>query len=163
MKLTEETRIRKALVIHWHRSKWQAAMLVSTLKPTKKRRDNVRSNLHSGQYAASVSSDHSQGQALVEPLALPGVARHINGTNCILNYEHGDSVDVTAVMLKFSCTFLKSVFNILRMPLYSSVAVHWLYNGKQNHWKDVDVFHSDTVQKWKFTHFWFRYYHWSRF
>jgi len=38
----------------------------------------VRSNSHTGQYAGSISPDHSQGQTLVEPLALPGVARHIN-------------------------------------------------------------------------------------
>jgi len=36
----------------------------------------IRSNLHTDQYAGSVPSDHSQGQALVEPLSLPGVARH---------------------------------------------------------------------------------------
>jgi len=34
--------------------------------------------LHTGQYAGNVSSDPSQGQALVEPLALPGANRHIN-------------------------------------------------------------------------------------
>jgi len=44
--------------------------------------DDVRSNLHTGQYSGSVSPDHSQGQALVEPLALPDVARHINKFLC---------------------------------------------------------------------------------
>jgi len=33
----------------------------------------IRSNLHTGQYAGRVSSDHGQRQALVEPLSLPGV------------------------------------------------------------------------------------------
>jgi len=32
----------------------------------------IRSNLHTGQSAGSVPSEHSQGQALVEPLSLPG-------------------------------------------------------------------------------------------
>jgi len=44
-------------------------ILVSTLKATKKT-DNNQIKL--------VSSDYSQGQAPVEPLALPGVTRHIN-------------------------------------------------------------------------------------
>jgi len=34
--------------------------------------------LHTGQYAGIISPGHSQGQTLVEPLALPGVAKHIN-------------------------------------------------------------------------------------
>jgi len=54
-------------------------MVISTLKAaTRKRTRKVRSNSHTGQYAGSISADHSQGQTLVEPLALPGVARHIN-------------------------------------------------------------------------------------
>jgi len=32
--------------------------------------------------AFPLTSDHSQGQTLVEPLALPGVARHINKFLC---------------------------------------------------------------------------------
>jgi len=53
--------------------------VISTLKAaTRKRTRKVRSNSHTGQYAGSISPDHSQGQTLVEPLALPGVARHIN-------------------------------------------------------------------------------------
>jgi len=57
-------------------------MLANTLKAIKIRTDNIRSNLHTGQYAGSVSSDHSQGQVLVEPLALPEVAKHINKFLC---------------------------------------------------------------------------------
>ena len=54
-------------------------MVISTLTAaTRKRTCKVRSNSHTGQYAGSISPDHSQGQMLVEPLALPGVARHIN-------------------------------------------------------------------------------------
>jgi len=52
--------------------------VVSTLKAARKRTGKIRSNLHTGQYAGSISPGHSQGQTLVEPLALPGVATHIN-------------------------------------------------------------------------------------
>jgi len=62
--------------------KWQAATLVSTLEASKKRTDSIRSNLHAGHYASSVTSGHSQGQVLVEPLALPVVTRHINKFLC---------------------------------------------------------------------------------
>ena len=55
-------------------------MMISTLKAaTRKRTCKVRSNSHTGQYAGSISPDHSQGQTLVEPLAFPPrVTRHIN-------------------------------------------------------------------------------------
>jgi len=53
-------------------------MVVSTLKAARKRAGKIRSNLHTGHYAGSISLGHSQGQTLVEPLVLPGVARHIN-------------------------------------------------------------------------------------
>ena len=50
-------------------------MVISTLKAaTRKRTCKVRSNSHTGQYADSISPDHSQGQTLVEPLALPAVS-----------------------------------------------------------------------------------------
>jgi len=42
----------------------------------------VTSNLHTDQYGGSVSFEHSQGQALVESLVLPGVTRHINEFLC---------------------------------------------------------------------------------
>jgi len=64
-------------------------MLVSTLNATKKT-DNVRSRLHTGQHAGSVSSDHRQGQALVEPLALPGFTRHINKFLCKATQKRGN-------------------------------------------------------------------------
>jgi len=50
----------------------------TTVLENRKRTRKVRSNSHTGQYAGSISPDHSQGQTLVEPLALPGIARHIN-------------------------------------------------------------------------------------
>jgi len=55
-----------------------------TEKQQKQSQQNIL-NLHAGQYAGSVgaSSDHSQGQALVEPLVLPaGVTRNINKFLC---------------------------------------------------------------------------------
>jgi len=53
-------------------------MVVSTLKAATKRTGKIRSNWHTGQYPGSISLGHSQGQMLVEPLELPGAARHIN-------------------------------------------------------------------------------------
>ena len=52
-------------------------MVVSTLKAAGKRTGKIISNLHTGQYTGSISPGHSQGQTLVEPLALPGVTRHL--------------------------------------------------------------------------------------
>ena len=46
-------KLLRIIAIHWHRGKWQAAMLVSTLEATKKRKE-WRSILHIGQYAGSV-------------------------------------------------------------------------------------------------------------
>jgi len=59
------------------RSKWQAGTLVNALRVVK-----IRSNLHTGQYASGVPSDHGQRQALVEPLSLPGVAWNVNKFLC---------------------------------------------------------------------------------
>jgi len=44
----------------------------------------IRSNLHTGQYASSVPSDHSHGQVLVESLSLPGITWHddVNKLSC---------------------------------------------------------------------------------
>jgi len=44
--------------------------------------DKIRSNLHAGQYADNVPSDHGQGQALMEPFLLPRVTWHINKFLC---------------------------------------------------------------------------------
>jgi len=52
-------------------------MVISTLKAaTRKRTPEVRSNSHTGQYAGSISPDHSQGKTLVEPLATWGRQTH---------------------------------------------------------------------------------------
>jgi len=48
------------------------------LKAARKITGKIRSNLHTGQYTSSISPGHIQGQTLVEPLALPGVPRHLN-------------------------------------------------------------------------------------
>jgi len=44
-------------------------MVFSTLKAAR-RAGKIKSNLHTGQYTGSISPGHSQGQTLVEPLAL---------------------------------------------------------------------------------------------
>ena len=59
------------------RGKWRAGTLVNALRVAK-----IRSNLHTGQYASGVPSDHGQRQALVEPLSLPGVAWNVNEFLC---------------------------------------------------------------------------------
>ena len=59
------------------RGKWRAGTLVNALRVAK-----IRSNLHTGQYAGGVPSDHGQRQALVEPLPLPGVAWNVKEFLC---------------------------------------------------------------------------------
>jgi len=67
-------------------------MLVSTLKATKKitDRDNIRSNLHTGQYAGSGSPDHSWGEVLVKPLVTPWGSRYINKFLCKTTQKRGN-------------------------------------------------------------------------
>jgi len=55
------------------RGKWWAGTLVNALRVAK-----IRSNLHTGQYAGGVPSDHGLRQALLEPLSRPGVAWNVN-------------------------------------------------------------------------------------
>jgi len=50
--------------------------------------------LHTGQYAGSISPDHSQGQTLVVPLALPWVARHINKLFCKTTQKRGSGLAI---------------------------------------------------------------------
>jgi len=70
-------------------------MVISMLKAaTRKRTRKVRSNSHTGQYAGSISPDHSQGQTLVEPLAFPGVARHINKSLCKTTQKRGSGLAI---------------------------------------------------------------------
>jgi len=40
-------------------------------------KNSIRSNLRTGQYAGSISSDHSQEQALVEPLGSPDINKFL--------------------------------------------------------------------------------------
>jgi len=80
-------------------------MVVSTLKATRKRTGKIRSNLHTGQYAGSVSPDHSQGQTLMEPLAPPGVARHINKFLCKTIQKRGSGLAIHTSGL--NCHWLK--------------------------------------------------------
>jgi len=120
MKLTERTRIQKATALRQHRDKWQAAMLVSTLKATKgkKRTDNVRSNLHICQYAGSVCPDHSQGQALVESLAFPGVTRHINKFLCKTTQKRGSGFAIHTSGLNCHCLKVVNVLEVMESLVF---------------------------------------------
>ena len=82
----KHTEDNKAHIKHRHsegdgytlkRSKWRVGTLVNAMRVAK-----IRSNLHIGQYAGGVPSDHGQRQALVEPLSLPGVAWNVNEFLC---------------------------------------------------------------------------------
>jgi len=70
-KLTESIEHLEGNSMHWRLV--GTVILGSTLGTTK-----IKSNLNTGQYTGSVPSDHSQGQAMVEPLLLPGITRYIN-------------------------------------------------------------------------------------
>ena len=82
-------------------------MVVSTLEATRKRTGKSRSNLHTGQYAGSVSTDHSHGQTLVEPLLLPGVTRRINKFLCKTTQKGGNGLATRTSGL--NCHWLKVV------------------------------------------------------
>ena len=69
-------------------------MVVSTFKATRKGTGKIKSSLHTGQYAGSVSPDHGQGQTLVEQLALPGVARRINKVICKTTQKRGSGLAI---------------------------------------------------------------------
>ena len=90
-------------------------MVVSTLKAARKRTCKIRSNLHTGQYAGSISPGHSQGQTLVEPLALPGVARHINNFLRKTTQERGSGLAIHTSGL--NCHWLK-VANALEVMIF---------------------------------------------
>ena len=82
-------------------------MVVSTLKATRKRTGKIRSSLHTGQYAGSFSPDHSQGQTLVESLALPGVTRRVNKFLCKTTQKRGSGLAIHISGL--NCHWLKVV------------------------------------------------------
>jgi len=82
-------------------------VVISTLKATRKRTVRIRSNLHTGHYPGSVSLDHSQGQRLVEALALPGVDRHINKFLCTATQKRGSGLAIHTSGL--NCHWLKVV------------------------------------------------------
>ena len=76
-------------------------ILVSTLGTTK-----IRYNLHTGQYASRVPSDHNQGQMLGEPLSLPGVTRHQKFL-CKVAQKRDGGLNIR--MNGFNCDWLKVV------------------------------------------------------
>jgi len=92
-KLTEGTNIWKAIAMHWSRGKWGAVILVSTLATTE-----IRSNLHTYQYAGSVPPNYSQGQVLVESVLFPGVTRHINKFLCEAAQKGGSGLTMHTIL-----------------------------------------------------------------
>jgi len=84
------------------RGKWWAGTLVNALRVAK-----IRSNLHTGEYAGGVPSDHCQRQALVEPLPFPGVAWNVNKFLCKTAQEGGSGLAVHTS--GFDCNWLKIV------------------------------------------------------
>jgi len=75
------------------RGKWRARTLVNALRVAK-----IRSNLHTGQYASSVPSDHGQRQALVEPLSIPGAAWNFKKFLCETAQEGAVDLSYTPVV-----------------------------------------------------------------
>ena len=121
--------------------------VVSTLNATRKRTGKIRSNLHTCQYADSVSHDHSQGQTLVEPLAFPGVAKRINKFLCNedhskkgqwtchiytsgLNYHWLKVVTALEVMIFF--TSLCCSTSLLNCIFYGEVMLHQYVSNQQS-------------------------------
>ena len=98
-------------------------MVISTLKAaTRKRTRKVRSNSHTGQYAGSISPDHSQGQTLVEPLALPGVTRRINKPLRKTTQKRGSGLalhtnGLIGLVVSGNCFGGHDIFGILRPQL----------------------------------------------
>jgi len=87
-------------------------MVVSTLKAARKRTGKIRSHLHTGQYqyAGSISPGHSQGQTLVEPLALCRVARHIDKFLRKATQKRGSGLAIHTSGL--NCHWLKVVIDL---------------------------------------------------
>ena len=103
--LTENTDIRKAMAMHWREAsdgQEQWLMHWGWLK------SDLRSSLHTGQYAGCVPSDHSQRQALLEPLSLPGVAWNVNEFLCETAQKGGSGLAVHTSG-GFDCNWLKVV------------------------------------------------------
>jgi len=69
--------------------------------------------LHTGQYFGSVSSDHSQGLALAEQLALPGVARDINKFLCEATQKGTMDLPYTQVVSPRTFSDLALVFLVI--------------------------------------------------
>jgi len=80
--------------------------------------NKIRSNLHTGQYPGTVTSDHSQGQALVEPLSLPEVTRHINKFLCEAAQIRGGGLIIHTS--GFNCNWLK-VVNVKEVITFSAI------------------------------------------
>ena len=85
-------------------------LLSVTTPRTTKKTAKIRSNLHTGQYAGSVSPDH--GQALLEALSLPGVTRHTSKFFCETTQKRGSARAINTSSL--NCIWLKVVIALVR-------------------------------------------------
>jgi len=100
------------------RGKWRAGTLVNALRVAK-----IRSNLHTGQYANGVPSDHGQRQALVEPLSLPGVAWNVNKFLCETAQEGGSGLTIHTS--SFHCNWLKVIIvkKVIVFPAFVGLSI----------------------------------------
>ena len=100
------------------RGMWRAGTLVSALRVAK-----IRSNLHTGQYASGVPSDHGQRQALVEPLSLPGVTWNHNKFLFETAQEGGSGLAIHTS--GFDCNWLKVIIvkKIIGFPAFVGLSI----------------------------------------
>jgi len=79
--------------------------------------------LHTGQYAGSVPSDHSQRQVLVEPLLLPGVTRNVNKFLCKTAQEGGSGLAIHTS--GFDCNWMKIVIvkKVIVFPAFVGLSI----------------------------------------
>ena len=117
-------------VKHHHtlkRGKWLAGTLVNALRVAK-----IRSNMHTGQNAGSVPSDHGQRQALVEPLLLSGVAWNVNEflSETAQEGRNGLAVHTSG----FDCNWLKVVL-VKKVIVFLAFVSHSIscYTAWYNH------------------------------
>ena len=85
----------------------------------------IRSNLHTGQYAGGVPSDHGQRQALVEPLSLPRVAWNVNKFLSKTAREGASRLAVHTSGFDCKCNWLKVtiVKNVIVFPAFAGLSI----------------------------------------
>jgi len=110
-------------------------MVVSKLNAARKRTGKITSNLHTGQYAGSISPGHSQGQTLVEPLVLPGIARHINKFFRKTTQKRGSGLAIHTSGL--NCHWLKVVISLEVMIFLAFCDPQLLWLQNQPVWRSL--------------------------